>query len=55
MLKDYNNKDSITRNELVLDPDFIADATYFLRDRNNDTSLMSNEEVVDKFMEHMLV
>lgn len=53
MLKDYNNKDSITRNELVLDPDFIADATYFLRDRNNDTSLMSNEEVVDKFMEHM--
>jgi hypothetical protein len=53
MLKDYNNKDTITREDLVADADFIADATYFLRDRNNDTSLMTNQEVLDKFMEHM--
>ena len=53
MLKEYNKKETITRDDLILDSDFINDAKYFLRERSNDFSLMDNEEVVDKFMEHM--
>ena len=53
MLKDYNKKDTITRDDLASDTDFIADATYFLRERNGEKGLMTNEEVIDKFMEHM--
>ena len=53
MLKDYNKKDTITRDDLASDSDFIADATYFLRERNGEKGLMTNEEVIDKFMEHM--
>ena len=53
MLKDYNKKDTITREDLASDSDFIADATHFLRERNGEKDLMTNQEVIDKFMEHM--
>lgn len=53
MLKDYNKKETITRDELALDQDFISDATHFLRERNGEKELMTNQEVIDKFMEHM--
>ena len=52
MLKDYNKRDELTREQLASDPDFIADASYFLRERDGET-LLTTDEVYDKFMEHM--
>ena len=53
MFKDYNKRDTLTRDELASDSDFIADATYFLRERGGVDELMTKDEVIDKFMEHM--
>jgi hypothetical protein len=53
MLKNYNKRETLTRDELASDPEFLADASYFLRERNNVTELLDKNEIVDKFMEHM--
>ncbi len=53
MLKDYNKRDELTREELASDPDFIADASYFLQEREGEDSLLTTDEIYDRFMEHM--
>lgn len=53
MLKSYNQKDSITEEELLSDIDFIRDAGLFLRERDGIEEPLSAQDTYDKFMEHM--
>ena len=53
MLKGYNQKDSITEEELLSDIDFIKDAGLFLRERDGIEEPLSAQDTYDKFMEHM--
>ena len=54
-LKNYNyyDKEDLTKENLMANPEFLADAYDFLADRNNNTDLNSPSEVYDEFMEHM--
>tara|TARA_R100001126_G_scaffold91909_1_gene61645 strand:+ start:1146 stop:4334 length:3189 start_codon:yes stop_codon:yes gene_type:complete len=54
-LKNYNyyNKEDLTKENLIANPDFLSDAYDFLAERNNNKDLNSPEEVYDEFMEHM--
>ncbi len=54
-LKNYNyyDKEDLTKENLMANPEFLADAYDFLAERNNNKDLNSPSEVYDEFMEHM--
>ena len=53
MLKPYNKVETLDRDTLALDKDFINDASLFLRGRLRDEEVKTPYEIYDTFMEHM--
>jgi hypothetical protein len=53
MLKAYNKIDELDKDTLASDPEFLEDASLFLREREGLSPTASPEEVYDAFMEHM--
>ena len=53
MYKSYNEKQTLTRDDLTSNSEFYEDVTKFLRERNGITEQLSPDEAFDKFMEHM--
>ncbi len=53
MLKNYNQIEELDKETLASDPEFLQDASLFLRERENMDATASPEEVYDAFMEHM--
>ena len=54
-MRSYNQRETLTREELINNSDFIEDAYTFLRKRSNlfEEGLPKPEEVYDEFLEHM--
>ena len=53
MYKSYNEKQTLTRDDLTSNSEFYEDVTKFLRERNGVTKQLSPDEAFDEFMEHM--
>ena len=53
MYKSYNEKQTLTRDDLTSNSEFYEDVTKFLRERNGVTEQLSPDEAYDQFMEHM--
>jgi hypothetical protein len=53
MFRSYNQSETLSKEDLVNDVDFQTDALQFLIERQGLEEALTNEEVYDKFMEHM--
>lgn len=53
MLKAYNKIEELDKETLASDPEFLEDASLFLREREGLSPTASPDEVYDAFMEHM--
>ena len=53
MFRDYNKKETLTKEDLINDPDFYRDATKFLSERGGIKDALSPQDAYDAFMEHM--
>ena len=53
MLKAYNKIEELDKETLASDPEFLEDASLFLREREGLSPTASPDEVYNSFMEHM--